>query len=130
MPPESPYETVHLPYYPQSVFCRLLRPELLAHIKQHNLLPPLSPDALSAWSGSGTPASDEHNLNVRRATYILCTQVIPKFARDLITSVAEGTALYTLPEFRARVRVTTPITCRFAVAFSHTNVFLWFMVDI
>jgi hypothetical protein len=47
-PPESPMEddSAHLSPHPQSIFFRLLRPELLQRLRDSALLPPLNPDAL------------------------------------------------------------------------------------
>ncbi len=85
-PPESPFDTPHLPTYGQSVFCRLLRPELLQRLKKDKVSPPLSSDALSGWGASVTQPqeTERHNMNIRRATHWLVTHVIPEFARELI----------------------------------------------
>jgi hypothetical protein len=82
-PPESPVDCEHLSYNSQAVFFRLLRPELLQYLKRHNLSPPLSPDALTAW-GQLDRDADAHNAAVRTATRVLLERVIPDFARWLV----------------------------------------------
>jgi hypothetical protein len=47
-PPEDPLVVKHLSYHPQVIFSRLLRPELLQHMKLKQL-PALSSDSLSMW---------------------------------------------------------------------------------
>lgn len=93
-PPEAPSETPHLPRAPEArtVFARLLRPEFLAALKEAGR-PPLSPDALSAWGGTGGEA-DLHNERVAAATRHLVAEVVPDYARDLdsIAPAAPGKA--------------------------------------
>jgi hypothetical protein len=85
MPPESPLHTKHLTSHSQSLFVRLLRPELLTYLrlKGSNAL---SPDALSAWS-AGDEDATRHNADIDNATSILINEVIPSYAAELTSSI-------------------------------------------
>lgn len=68
-PPEAPGENAH----PQSIFYRLLRPELVRTNPK-----PLSSDAFSGWQ-SGDTQSEEMNEDVEEATKRLFDTVIPSY---------------------------------------------------
>lgn len=68
-PPEAPGDHAH----PQSIFYRLLRPELVVGHQK-----PLSSDAFSGWQ-SGDSLSDEMNEDVEEATRRLFETVIPHY---------------------------------------------------
>ena len=68
-PPEAPGEGAH----PQSIFYRLLRPELVRSFPK-----PLSSDAFSGWQ-SGDSLSDEMNEDVEEATRKLFESIIPSY---------------------------------------------------
>ena len=78
-PAESPLDTPHLPRSGQSVFFRLLRPELL-QIRRALRLPPLSPDALAGWGHVDRETFDQR---ARDATRHLVNDIIPAFATHL-----------------------------------------------
>ena len=80
-PPESPISTPHLPPCKQSIFFRMLRPELLQIVKNMNLNP-LSCDAFSNW-GTGDENKVKHCRDVVLATNLLVTRIVPEFVTVL-----------------------------------------------
>jgi len=83
MPPEAPQATPHLQPYRQSIFFRMLRPELLQILKNIGFAP-LSCDAFSSW-GIGDPHSHQLNRDVLLATRFLIQHLVPAFASKLCT---------------------------------------------
>eukprot|EP00941_MAST-03F_sp_MAST-3F-sp1_P005301 g5301.t1 len=88
-PPESPDGAIHHRYCPQlagmegaGLFCRLLRPELVAVHAQS-----LSSDAFTAF-GKGDRNYAEHCKNVHDATLSLVREVIPRVAREFASSAS------------------------------------------
>jgi tetratricopeptide (TPR) repeat protein len=76
-PPETPD-----PGEKASFLYRLLRPELVARFDS-----PLSSDAFTVF---GQDSAAEHNAEVRRATAMLCGEVVPRFAAALRAAAARS----------------------------------------
>jgi hypothetical protein len=82
--PESPYNSKHLPSVHSSIFFRLLRPELLVHMKEHAAMPALSCDVFSGFSAQSKP---EHARNGRRATQYMLKVRVPQLVAHLVQLV-------------------------------------------
>lgn len=103
MPAEHPDYTPHLPIVPrrQSVFWRLLRPELLKFLKQ-----PLSPNAFNEL----TESSKDHVQQLEglaKATEYLVQEVIPIYLnslsrRDLVLPLSQGFGIDIASELHCR----------------------------
>ena len=83
-PAESPAVARHLPVNGTTVFFRCFRGELLRRWRQAGH-PPLSSDALTAWS-QGQPDTQEQNQLVSGACRFLVSVVIPSFAGELLAN--------------------------------------------
>jgi hypothetical protein len=90
-PPEATDVASHLCRAPQSVFYRLLRPELLQRRKNLGL-PPISPDAFTAWGGLNTADSRAHDAIAVEASRYLMERAIPAFAASFDRSCREDEA--------------------------------------
>jgi hypothetical protein len=77
-PAEDPSQCKHLPYKSQAVFYRLMRPELLLHLKEKKLTLPLSSDAMTGFG-----YEKDFDARSKLATKLLLETIIPDFAKEL-----------------------------------------------
>jgi hypothetical protein len=103
MPAEHPDYTPHLPIVPrrQSVFWRLLRPELLKFCQQ-----PLSPNAFNELTG-GSKDHLQQIESLAKATEYLVQEVIPVYLnslskRDLVLPLSQGFGIDIASELHCR----------------------------
>jgi hypothetical protein len=111
-PPESPQSQFYnkFPGVSNSVFFRMLRPELLKISKTDSSIPPLSPDAFSRW---GSVNKSFHDGTVSAATQLMFRRQLPRCAQFLSNrspaAIQRLNFSQTLHEYGVNIRHTAAV---------------------